>query len=128
MQSGEFRIPGVPGPHPIPSHPSQVEAPHVGGVVAHLAQHPVLAHAGLIGLTARQLAHHDGHAVHVAGHAQGPWTAMEPRVMVICGARCGWGKIWDLVWKNWWGKKVGGTSLFKVYLRSGTAVLCEENN
>jgi hypothetical protein len=30
--------------------------------------------------------------------------------------------------EKWWGKKVGGTSLFKVYLRSGTAVLCEENN
>ena len=51
---------------------SSTEAPHVGGVVAHLAQHPVLAHAGLIGFTAGQLAHHDGHAVHVAGHAQGP--------------------------------------------------------
>jgi len=29
--------------------------------------------------------------------------------------------------EKWWGKKVGGTSPFKVYLRSGTAVLCEEN-
>ena len=29
------------------------------------------------------------------------------------GARCGWGKIWDLVWKNGGGKKLGALLLSK---------------
>jgi len=65
-----------------------------------------------------------------------PCCRTRPRALDGDGTK-GDGDMWCEMWmgknlgfglEKWWGKKVGGTSLFKVYLRSGTAVLCEENN